>query len=106
MSLAQPGEFDRALLKRTSIEANFNIFRDANIEQILSELIINLGKTGFGGSTSKRMKIVKVIVPKIHKGELRVHDVEPTSNISLLVGITAYQRLYKAHAMFHHCQKI
>ena len=89
MRLAQPVEFDRALLKRTSIEVHFKILRDANIEQIPPELIINLDETGFGGSTSKRMKSVKANVPKIHKGELRLQDIEPTSRISSLVGITA-----------------
>lgn len=104
MRLAQPVEFNRALLKRSSIEAYFNVLHDANIEQIPPELIINLVETGFGGSTSKRMKSVKVIVPKIHKGELRVQDVEPTSHISSLVGITAAGN--NAHAVFYHRQRI
>lgn len=89
VKLAQPVEFDRALLERSSIEAYFKIIREFNIEQTHPELIINLDETGFGGSTSKRMKSVKVIVPKDHQGDLHVQDVELTSHITSLVGITA-----------------
>ena len=87
--LAQPVEFDRALLTQDSIKTYFNLIRQFDIEHISPELIINLDETGFGGSTSKRMRSVKVIVSKKHKGDLRVQDVERTSHISSLIGITA-----------------
>ena len=86
---AETVDLARSQVTQQDVNQYFDVLRRESLVDVHPNLIINIDETGFGASSSGRLRATKVIVPRSVDGRLFVGKKSESHYISAIAGITA-----------------